>query len=89
MEHYLKTWPEYWDRVNSMQKSFEIRKNDRDFQVNDYLILQAFDPTANDGDGAYIKGSEITMKVTYILHGPQFGIEAGYCVMQLQIPHED
>ncbi|EAG6328088.1 DUF3850 domain-containing protein [Listeria monocytogenes] len=40
--HELKILSEYfWDIVVE-QKTFEIRKNDRDFQVGDLLILKEF-----------------------------------------------
>lgn len=37
--HELKINREYFERVYSGQKRFEIRKNDRDFQVNDWVYL--------------------------------------------------
>ena len=77
--HYLKTWPEYFSRVLQGQKTFELRKNDRDFQVGDVLILQHYVPE----DKAY-GGDEIHVYVKYILHGPGFGIKKGYCVMSFE-----
>jgi ASC-1-like (ASCH) protein len=79
-EHYLKTWPEYLERVWSGQKTFELRKNDRDFQVGDRLILQGYDPHMNA-----MCGTDCIVKVVYILHGGQFGIEPGYCVMSIKL----
>ena len=38
--HYLKILPEYYEAVKSGDKTFEVRKNDRDYQVNDVLHLQ-------------------------------------------------
>lgn len=38
-QHDLKCKPEYFARIATGQKTFEIRKNDRDFQVGDILIL--------------------------------------------------
>jgi hypothetical protein len=73
--HILKTWPEYFHRVVIGQKPFEVRKTDRDFQVNDIVILKEYDPERKE----YL-GGEIHMKITYVLSGGQFGIEPGYCV---------
>lgn len=45
--HKLKTWPEFFDAVKSGEKTFEVRKNDRHFQVGDWLCLMKFDPDKN------------------------------------------
>ena len=42
-EHELKCYSQYFQRIVTGQKTFEIRKNDRDFQVGDTLILREFD----------------------------------------------
>lgn len=44
MRHNLKTWPEYFQAVIDGKKTFEIRKNDRDFKVGNELLLQEYDP---------------------------------------------
>ncbi|EMK0887026.1 DUF3850 domain-containing protein [Listeria monocytogenes] len=57
--HELKILSEYfWDIVVE-QKTFEIRKNDRNFQVGDYLILKEFKEEKHTG-------WKITVEVTYI-----------------------
>lgn len=40
--HELKLDIQYFDDVKSGKKNFEIRKNDRDFQVGDILELKAY-----------------------------------------------
>ena len=42
--HYLKSWPHHFWPVMRGVQPFEIRKNDRDFKVGDYLALQEYDP---------------------------------------------
>jgi ASC-1-like (ASCH) protein len=61
MKHRLKTWPEYFEAVLSGKKTFEIRKNDRDYQVNDLLLLQKYNPKTNE-----YTGRELLVEVTYI-----------------------
>ncbi|WP_337090011.1 DUF3850 domain-containing protein [Leuconostoc pseudomesenteroides] len=47
--HELKLDTEYFDDVKSGLKTFEIRKNDRDYQVGDLISLSRFE------DGKYLK----------------------------------
>lgn len=79
--HKLKTWPEFFDAVKSGEKTFEVRKNDRHFQVGDWLCLMKFDPDKN-----IFLGDTVTLKVLYILPGGAFGVEAGFVVMGLFRP---
>ena len=76
MNHELKTWPEYYDKVVSGEKTFELRKNDRYFKVGDTLTLQKYCPN----EEKYL-GWEITVEVTYILEGGNFGLEEGFVIM--------
>jgi len=60
--HELKIWPQYFKAVVSKKKRFEYRKNDRDFQVGDMLILKEYYPKKDT-----YSGKEIKVIVTYIL----------------------
>ncbi|MCM3600648.1 DUF3850 domain-containing protein [Robertmurraya korlensis] len=42
-KHQLKILPEYFEAVTEGIKTFEIRRNDRDYQVGDELFLNEFD----------------------------------------------
>ena len=96
--HDLKTLPVYFDAVLRGDKTFEVRKNDRDFQTGDTLVLKEWDPDARGPEtvssgglpqaprmpGAYT-GREIMATASYILHDTwgQFGLERGYVVIGL------
>lgn len=60
MIHALKTLPEYFEAVRKGYKTFELRKNDRDFRVGDYLAL-------NEWDGEKYTGRALLAKITYML----------------------
>lgn len=83
--HALKTWPSFFDAVMDGSKTFEVRKNDRGYCPGDIILLQRFDPQTGtyttDADGHPLT---VAKRVSYMLTGPQFGIEAGYSVMGLQ-----
>ena len=43
MLHRLKTLPQYYQPIIEERKPFEIRKNDRNFQIGDEVILNEWD----------------------------------------------
>lgn len=53
--HELKLDDKYFGEVKSGKKNFEIRKNDRNFQVGDVLELRRW-------DGVYVKGDLMNVK---------------------------
>lgn len=63
--HDLKILPEYFTLQLSGEKRFEVRHNDRDFQIGDTLIL-------NEWDGESYTGRCITVVVTCMLTAEQF-----------------
>lgn len=74
--HYLKIKAEYYTDVEIGLKTFELRKNDRDFQVGDILMLIKLDGKGNETDQV------IKKKITYILKGcPQYGLKDGYAIL--------
>jgi hypothetical protein len=82
-EHELKAWPSFYDDVASGRKPFEVRKNDRGFQVGDTLRLRRFNPAT----GEYT-GEECMRRVTYVLHGGCFGLAEGYVVLGFDVATE-
>ena len=86
--HELKTWSKYFDEVFMGRKTFEVRKNDRDFKVGDIITLIEGDLWGDypEGNRWFPTGRKLSRRITAILHGGQFGIEEGYCVMAIQQP---
>lgn len=75
--HFLKTWPKYFSSVKSGFKTFEVRKNDRDYSEDDLVVLRMYDPGVEDYLGPYL-----TFKVGFILK-EGFGLQDGYCAFSL------
>jgi uncharacterized protein YqfB (UPF0267 family) len=78
MVHELKILPEYYNAVLSGDKTFEIRFNDRNYQVGDTLILREF-------TGDSYTGRETIKEVSYLLQDVLFGLRENYCVMGLKV----
>lgn len=72
--HKLKIEPQYYDALLLGIKTFEIRKNDRDFKVGDILKLSEYK------DGYYTGGSH-RAKIIYITDYAQ---QEGYVVMGIE-----
>lgn len=74
--HHLKILPEYFEAVVKGEKTFEIRKNDRDYCVDDELFLNEFDLVKQEYTGRKTK-----VIVTYITDYAQ---QSDYVVMAIQ-----
>jgi len=83
MEHDLKVWPKFYAALADGTKTFEARVDDRGFAVGDTLLLREWDA----GRGRYT-GPSMRRRVSYLLRGPQFGVESGYVVMALAATEE-
>jgi hypothetical protein len=89
MMHELKCWPDLFQAMLDGTKPFEARRNDRNFQVGDVLLLREWTPadSIHSRLGEY-SGREIRAKVTFILHGSEnnqkTGIGEGFCVMGIK-----
>lgn len=81
--HKLKSWPDYFHAVKIGVKTFEIRKNDRDFQVGDTLRLCEY-----DDDEMVFSGDELDRQVTYITQGV-FGLPDDVCIMGIAEAERD
>lgn len=77
MIHELKTWPGPFQDMTLGLKEFEVRKNDRNYQPGEILLLKEWHPHTG------YTGREIEAHIKYILTGGQFGIQEGYVVLGL------
>lgn len=75
--HYLKINTKYLDRIISGQKTFEIRKNDRDYQVGDQLFLKESNP-----DCEILNARNVKAKIIYT---STFQQKEGYIVLGIDI----
>lgn len=74
IDHQLKILPQYFQSVAIGDKSFEIRKNDRNYKVGDNIVLSEYE------EGQYT-GRNILAKITYITDYEQ---KDGYVVFGIK-----
>lgn len=73
--HKLKLAKMFFEDVRLGRKSFELKKNDRDYQIGDILELREMD----NGEPT---GRVIEKEITYILEGFA-GLKEDYCILAL------
>lgn len=81
--HELKCWPTFFAAIVRGDKPFELRRNDRDFGEGDWLLLREWEPAKRSGNAAWdhYTTQAIWARVSYVLHGGRFGLDAGYAVL--------
>jgi hypothetical protein len=85
-EHELKTDPQVFDDVVSGRKTFEIRKDDRGYEVGDSLKLRKTRYTGSEmAEGLPLEYIDLPLYVyvTYILRGPIYGLADGWVIMAI------
>lgn len=74
IKHDLKISSQYYDDVMMGRKNFELRKNDRDYQVGDIFVLREYN---NDK----YTGRYFIQVIGYVLKDcPQYGLMDEYCI---------
>lgn len=79
--HRLKTWPPFFRDVRDGKKTFELRKNDRQFSAGDLLVLREWDPETEK-----YSGHKLYCRVPYLVAQPSFGgLTEGHVCMSLRL----
>nr|DAN85666.1 MAG TPA: chromosome partitioning protein [Caudoviricetes sp.] len=73
--HDVKLGATFFEDVKTGRKTFELRKNDREYKEGDMIVL-------NEYKGGAATGRTITKKIVYILEDFA-GLEDGYCILGL------
>lgn len=80
--HKLKIKYEYLIEVESGNKTFELRKNDRDYKIGDLINFVCVD---NETEEEIILNTTSIYKITYILKDvQQFGLDKDYCILSIK-----
>lgn len=87
--HELKILPIYFEEVVKGNKTFEIRKDDRDFKIGDILLLKEYDPDKKyldiKDEETHYSGKKILKKILYVLKDiPSLGLKEGYVLLGIK-----
>ncbi len=90
-QHDLKTWPEFFADLMIGDKTFELRKNDRDFKLGDTLLLREWNPKTKE-----YTGRRALRRIVYMLAqragagcAADFGLREGYAILGIAATSED
>lgn len=84
--HVLKIHPDFFDAVQDGSKTFELRRDDRDFQPHDTLEIREF----SEANGGYTGRAVKSLHITYVLRAgdmaslPAKGLVAGWCIFAFE-----
>lgn len=81
MEHKLKIKAKYAVDVLWGRKTFEIRKNDRDYKVGDTIVFQVLDENNTDVTETLDMPKYV---ISYIFNGGEYGLDKDYCVFSIR-----
>lgn len=79
-QHKLKSVNPFFEAVWNRKKKFEFRKNDRNYEIGDYVCLKEY-----DAEKEQYLGREILMVITYIMHDHEGKIDGEYCIFSFNI----
>lgn len=83
--HVLKSDPVPFRSIKTGVKTFEVRKNDRNFKVDDILIFQEYEPDNywNIGEiGKGYTGDSCERRISFILENG-YGVKKDFVVMSI------
>jgi hypothetical protein len=78
--HILKLQQPFFEQVKIGMKQFELRRNDRDYQVGDTCFLREYDALHNS-----YSGDALVITITYILEDRP-GLLDYYCIFGFNKP---
>lgn len=79
VQHMLKCLPEYFEPLRAGIKTFELRRNDRNFTVGDIIRFCEWSPTAG-----YSNRNAVRIVTFVLAEAEAFGLKKGYVVLGLK-----
>lgn len=81
MDHELKIWPEFFADLVSGVKTYEVRRDDRPFNVRDTIHWREWDPSRQE-----YTGQEAFGEIMHLTRTTPDGLAfPGICVMGVEV----
>lgn len=79
--HVLKCINPYFSDVLNLEKTFEVRMNDRNFLVGDIVFLMEYDVVLKEFSGRFV-----ILEIDYLFNAPEVVLlPKGFCVFSFSI----
>lgn len=84
--HEVKSWPGFFHDIAHGKRTHELRLNDRDYRVNDYMLLRLWNPEIQD----YSSLNQM-VRITAITSAEHpcavsdNGLAPGYCILSIRV----
>jgi hypothetical protein len=85
-EHDLKSWTQFFVPILSGERVHELRRNDRNFQVGDFLNLHEWDSVRSVPTGR-IASAQITSITSddFPCAVSDIGLVPGFCILSIRL----
>lgn len=81
--HTLKIYPRFFDDLIEGRKTWELRKDDRGYQVGHFLHFREFN--TNQQEGQQFTGRQARFEITYLVANLQsFGLADDHVIMSVR-----
>lgn len=80
MIHHIKIWPRFYDEVAGGQKTSQLRRDDRNYNIGDQLTMEEYDPELEIYTGRTVRAF-VTDKITDCV-----GLIPEYCILSIKLP---
>lgn len=81
--HVIRAWPIFFKDLENSTKTFEFRKDDRDYEVGNILEIHEYDDYTE-----HYSGKVLSFEIIHLLrNGKTFGLRdfpAGYVIMSIK-----
>ncbi len=77
LTHLLKTIEPHFSDVSEGRKTFELRKDDRSFQVGEYIELRLHPPPEDRPI------PRLRARIQHLVRGPVYGLAEGHVILSL------
>lgn len=83
--HEVKAWPQQFKQIKDNERTFDPRKNDRNFQTGDVMIVNEFEPDSGsdfDHPTGRFTGDKTRRRINRVFENLP-GLRPGYVVLAL------